>query len=139
MTTFSTISQPRTADISADSKFKFAITTFLLQTSHRLGGIAFLATLTTWWLMYTIKDFHLPLVISAATANAGLCCGIAARILTRPGQTTRREANGVAIFNLILFILSIQLMIFARLDVIRSSATDFFTPPPPSPATTVHG
>jgi hypothetical protein len=124
------------ANIPVRSNFKSVALTILLQSSHRLGGVSFLATIGTWVMMYLIKDFHIPLAITAATANLGLCCGIAARMLTRPGQPARREANGVTIFNLVFFVLALQLMVFARLEVIRSAASDFFTP---SPQAAPHG
>jgi hypothetical protein len=118
------------------SRFKTITLTVFLQASHRLGAVALLATMGTWTMMYLIKDFHIPLAITAATANLGLCCGLAARMLTQPGQSARREANGVTIFNLVFFVLALHLMLFARLDVIRSAASQFFTS---SPQTSPHG
>jgi hypothetical protein len=114
----------------APSKFKTTVLTILLQTSHRLGSVALLATIGTWAVMYMIKDFHIPLAITAICANLGLCCGLSARMMTQPLTSLRREANGVTVFNLILFVLAIHLMLFARLDVIRSAASQFFTPSP---------
>jgi len=127
------------AHSAAESRLKSTLLIILLQASHRLGAIALLATLGTWAMMYIIRDFHVPLAIAAGTADAGLCCGIAARMLTRSGQPARREANGVAVFNLIFFILAIYLMLFARLEIIRAAASDFFTPSALSPETSPHG
>lgn len=57
-------------------------------------------------------------------------------MLIPPGQLYRREASGVVLFNLLFLVLAIQLMLMTRLDVIRATAGDFFTPSPP---TTQHG
>jgi hypothetical protein len=116
--------------------FKNRVIVFFLQLSHRLGAIALLSTIGTWAMMYMIRDFHLPLAIASGCADAGLCSALIARIFTRPTTPSRREANGVAIFNLVLFILAVYLMIFARLDVIRAAASEFFTP---TPQAAVHG
>ena len=80
--------------------------------------------------MYLMKDFHIPLAIAAGCANLGFCCGLAARAMTAPSTPVRREANGVTIFNLVLFVLALHLILFARLDVIRAAAGEFFTPSP---------
>jgi len=112
----------------------------LLQISHRIGTIALLATLCIWAIMWRAGDFHLPLAVSAGCGDIGLCTALLARMLTRPGQIARREANGVAIFNLVFFVLSLHLMLVTRLDVIRAAANQFFTPSPiNSPMTSSHG
>jgi hypothetical protein len=118
------------------SNFKSRVIVFFLQLSHRLGAVSLLSTLGAWAMMYVIRDFHLPLAIAGGCADAGLCSALIARILTGPGAPSRREANGVAIFNLVLFVLAVYLMIFARLEVIRSAASEFFTPTPPA---AIHG
>ena len=118
------------------SSFKATLLNIVLQASHRLGVVALFATIGTWAMMYLVKDFHIPLSIAAGTADAGVCFGLVARMMTKPGQLSRREANGVTIFNLVLFVLAIYLMLFARLEVIRNAASEFFTP---SPHTALHG
>jgi predicted PurR-regulated permease PerM len=114
----------------APPHYRATLLNIFLQCSHRLGAIALLATLGAWAMMYNIRDFHVPLALAAGFAEAGLCCGLLAHMMTRVGQPSRREANGVSIFNLVLLVLAIQLMLFARLDVIRAAAGDFFTPSP---------
>jgi hypothetical protein len=110
---------------------RYAITLFL-QSSHRLGSVALFAMLGTWAMMYRVADFHMPLAISAACADIGLCAGLAARILIPPRHPARREANGVTIFNTVLFVLALYTMFFARLELIRSGAAQFFTPTLPT-------
>jgi hypothetical protein len=110
--------------------FREWATTFFLQVSHRAGAVALLATLATWGMMYAIRDFHMPLAIACGCADVGLCSALVARMLTQPKTHARREANGVAIFNLVLLVLALHLMVFARLEVIRSAASAFFTPTP---------
>lgn len=107
-------------------------TAFLLQVSHRAGAVALLATIATWGMMYAIRDFHVPLALACGCADVGLCSALLARMLSQPKTPSRREANGVAIFNLVLFVLALHLMVFARLEVIRSAASAFFTPTPQS-------
>jgi hypothetical protein len=128
--------RPAGSAFPAASGVKSNLLTILLQASHRLGSVALLATIGAWATMYMIKDFHLPLAIAAGTANLGLCAALVARMMTVVSTPLRRETNGVAIFNLVLLILALQLMVFARLDVIRSAASQFFTP---SPHTALHG
>jgi hypothetical protein len=118
-------------DYSAPAPARQWAATFFLQISHRIGAVALLATIGTWASMYLIHDFHLPLAIAGGCADVGFCSAMIARLLTRSATASRREANGAAIFNLVLFVLAIYLMIFARLDVIRAAASEFFTPTPP--------
>ncbi len=100
----------------------------LLQLSHRIGAIALLATLASWAIMYQGHNFHVPLAVAAGASDIGLCAALLARMLVRHSTRLRREANGVAIFNLVLFILTIYFMIFSRTDVIHAEASAFFTP-----------
>jgi hypothetical protein len=105
---------------------------FWIQVSQRLGAVALFATLAAWGMMFAVRDFHVPLAIAGGCADVGLCSALIARLLSGSTLASRREANGVAIFNLVLFVLALYLMIFARLDVIRSAASEFFTPTPPT-------
>jgi hypothetical protein len=132
MSTLPANAPPSAADPGRKSKLASTLLNFLLQASHRLGAIALLATLATWAMIYLSKDFHVPLAITASCSNAGLCFALVSRLIARPAQPPRREANGVAFFNGILFLLALQLMLLARIDIIRAAATDFFTPSPPT-------
>ena len=105
----------------------------VLQISHRLGAIALLCTLATWAMIYSQKSFNTPLAFAAGTAEGGLAFGLLGRVLAKPRSPTRREANGVTIFNLLFFLLAIYLMLLTRLDVIRDNASQFFSPSTPSP------
>jgi hypothetical protein len=105
-------------------------TNLLLQISQRLGAIALFSTLGTWAMLYLAKDASTPVAITVATANVGLCAALLARMLIDRETRARREANGIAIFNLILMVLAVHLMLYTRLDVMRSSAAEFFTPTP---------
>jgi hypothetical protein len=101
---------------------------WLLQASHRIGAIALLATLGTWVQMYRVQDFHTPLAFAAGASDLGFCLALLARMFVHHNSRLRREANGIAIFNLVLFILAIYFIVFARLSVIRANAAAFFTP-----------
>jgi uncharacterized Tic20 family protein len=101
---------------------------WLLQASHRIGAVALLATVFTWVQMYQIKNFHWPLAVAAGASDLGLCLALLARMFVRHNTPLRRESRGIAIFNLVLFVLSIYFMVFARLSVIRANAGEFFTP-----------
>jgi hypothetical protein len=116
--------------------FRDRTTIFFLQLAQRAGAVALLATLGAWAMMFMIRDFHLPLAIAGGCADAGLCSALIGKMLAGINTAARREANGVAIFNLVLFVLALYLMIFARLELIRSAASEFFTPTPP---TVMHG
>jgi hypothetical protein len=126
------LSAPQTTPGKAQHQSSTAktIAGWLLQASHRIGAIALLAALGTAAQMYRVKDFHLPLAIAAGCADVGLCLALLAKMLVRRDRILQREANGVAIFNLVLFSLAIIFMIFARLTLIRAAAADFFTPTP---------
>ncbi len=107
-----------------------------LQISQRLGAIALFATLGSWAMLYLAKDTSIPIAITVATGNIGMCAALVARMLTTRGSKDRREANGIAIFNLVLLAMALHLMLYTRLDVIRSAAAEFFTPVP-APVETV--
>jgi hypothetical protein len=103
-------------------------TPILLQISHRLGAIALLATLGAWAMLFLEKDASIPLATVATATDVGLCSALVARLLSPSTSPDRREANGAAIFNLVLLVLAVHLMVFTRVDVIRSAAADFFAP-----------
>ena len=113
----------------SESKTAWATTTFL-QISQRLGAIALISTLGTWAMLYLAKDATIPIAITVGTTIVGLCSAMIARMLTDRATPARREANGIAIFNLVLMVLAVHLMLYTRLDVIRATAADFFTPTP---------
>jgi len=123
-------SQCETPPAIPTSAIKLWMINLLLQISQRLGAVALLAMLGVWALLYLDKNVSIALAVVAGAANCGLCSALIAKILTTPGSSDRREANGVAIFNLVLLVLAIHLMIYTRLDVIRSAAHEFFTPTP---------
>jgi hypothetical protein len=89
-----------------------------LQISHRAGIVSLLSTLATWALLYLSKD---------ATAETGLASALLARLITP--ATDRREANGSAIFNLVLLVLGLYLMVFLRIGQIHSAGSKFFNAP----------
>lgn len=99
-----------------------------LQAAHRLGSLALLATLATWALVYRGQDFRWPVVAAFAAADIGFCAAWLVRILSRRNPRRAREAGGAMIFNLIFLLLSLQLMLLARMDLIRAAANRFFTP-----------
>ncbi len=101
-----------------------------LQTSQRLGSIALFATLAAWAMLYLARDASLPIAITVAVSIIGLCAALMARMLTGRGSPSRREADGVAIFNLVLLVLALHMMLYTRLDLIRASVSEFFTPAP---------
>ena len=117
------------SDSNSPFEFKTRLTVIFLQLAHRLGAIALLATLGTWAMVYLAKDCTLILAIACGAAEAGLLFALLARMMTASHPTARRESNSVAIFNLVLFVLAIYLMLFTRLDDIRSAAGQFFSHP----------
>jgi hypothetical protein len=100
---------------------------FCLQLGHRLGAIGMLLNLTSWGLLYTKADMHWPLAIAFLCSDVGFCGAMIAWLLARR-EGRGGEAVGTLIFNLIFLILSLQMMIIVRLDVIRAAATQFFSP-----------
>jgi len=103
-----------------------------LQISHRAGIVSLLSTLATWALLYLSKDATAALAIAAATAETGLASALLARLITP--ATDRREANGSAIFNLVLLVLGLYLMVFLRIGQIHSAGSKFFNAPSSQPS-----
>jgi hypothetical protein len=99
---------------------------FSLQLAHRSGTVALFAMLASWAMLYRGQSYQWPAAIAFAASDIGFCGAMLARLLTKPGR--RGEAVGAIIFNLIILVLSLQLMLIGRLDVIRAAAERFFSP-----------
>ena len=100
---------------------------FCLQLAHRLGAIGMLLNLTSWGLLYVGRDMAGPLTSAFLCSDIGFCAALIAWLLARR-ENRGSEALGATIFNLIFLILSLQMMVIGRLDVIRSAAGQFFSP-----------
>ncbi len=100
---------------------------FTLQFAHRAGAIAMLLNLTSWAMLYSGRNMSWPLALAFLSSDLGFCAAMIAWLLARR-ENRGSEAVGVLIFNLIFLILSLQMMLIARLDLIRSAATQFFSP-----------
>lgn len=103
-------------------------TAFFLQVSHRIGAISLFALLATWGMMYMARNFGIALAVAFGCADVGLCAALIARMMSPANSPHRREANGAAVFNLILLALTLNLILLSRLEQIRSAASEFFTP-----------
>ena len=104
-----------------------AIERFCLQLAHRLGAVGMLLNLTSWGLLYTSHPMTWPLALAFLCSDVGFCAALTAWLLARR-ENRGSEALGATIFNLIFLILSLQMMVISRLDVIRSAAGQFFSP-----------
>ena len=101
------------------------IEVIVLQVGHRMAAIAIFATLAAWAMLYQGQDDRWAVVVAFAAADLGLCAAIVAGTAVR---RFRRETLGVFIVNLLLVALSMQTMLFNRLDFFRSAIEKFFTP-----------
>ncbi len=117
-------------DPNAKAHRRQAVIRLALQTAHRCAAAALLLTLAAWALAYEHQDFHWPLAIAFAAADIGFCAALLALTISRRARLRGGEAFGVFLFNLIFLILSLQMMLFSRLDVIRTMLEQFFSPPP---------
>jgi hypothetical protein len=109
------------------SPLKRATEQFCLQFAHRAGAIAMLLNLASWVMLYNGRDMSWPLAIAFLCSDLGFCAAMGAWLFARR-ENRGTEAVGVLIFNLIFLILSLQMMLIGRLDIIRSAATQFFSP-----------
>jgi len=100
---------------------------FSLQFAHRCGAVGMLLNLASWALLYNGRNISWPLAIAFLCSDLGFCAAMAAWLIARR-QGRGGEAVGALIFNLIFLILSLQMMVIGRLDVIRSAASQFFSP-----------
>jgi hypothetical protein len=99
------------------------------QAAHRLAAIAIFATLGAWIIIYQGQNDHWAGAIAMASSDLGLCAALLAALLARrQGRRPSRETTSVFIANLVLVALSLQLMLFARLDLFRSAIEKFFAP-----------
>jgi hypothetical protein len=116
----------------------------LVQASHRLATVALLALLATVGLMFAGKDFYGSLAAACGCADAGLCAALLTLSFVRRDRPVWRESVGVLTFNATLAVVTLLMMLVARLDVIhadiqqgggnaRAAVQDFFTPPPALP------
>ena len=104
-----------------------AIERFCLQLAHRLGSVGMLLNLASWGLLYVGRDTGWPLTLAFLCSDVAFCAALTAWLLARR-ENRGGEALAATIFNLIFLILSLQLMVIGRLDVIRSAASQFFSP-----------
>ena len=84
--------------------------------------------IAAWVQIYLGQSDRWGVAIAFAASNLGLCAALLVRIFHRQDQLLFREATGVAFFNLIFLLLSLQLMLLDRMDLIRAAAEKFFTP-----------
>lgn len=98
-----------------------------LQIAHRLATVALFAMLGTWALLYRGQDFRWPVLVAFGAGDVGLCAALIALVLARRDRRRGGEAMGVLVFNLVLTALSLQMLIVARLDLIRAAAEKFFS------------
>ena len=99
---------------------------FCLQTAHRLGAIALFAIIAAWAMVYRSQNAHWPIAVAFGASDVAFCAALIARMLAKSNR--RGEAMGALIFNLIILVMSLQMLIYSRLDVIRAAADKFFTP-----------
>jgi hypothetical protein len=100
-----------------------------LQAGHRLAAIAIFATFGAWALLYQSQSDRWAVVIALGASDLGLCMAMVAGLLARrDGRRPTLETHGVFIVNLVLIALSIQLMLFSRLDIFRTAIAKFFSP-----------
>jgi hypothetical protein len=119
---------PPPQSVAQSPLFRERFIFILLQIGHRIGAISLFAFLATWGMIYMSRDFHWPLVISFGSAGVGLCSALIALMITPVHSAHRREARGVAVFNLVLFAVTLNFILLAQLDQIRPAASEFFTP-----------
>jgi hypothetical protein len=101
-----------------------------LQISHRVAIIAFLCLIGTWYLMFKVDDYHLPLVIAAGTADGAILFAAIALFCSRYRPKTRREARGLLIFTGVIFAVTIYTMVFTRMSWIRIKLQPVTSAPP---------
>jgi hypothetical protein len=100
-----------------------------VQAGHRFAAVAIFATLAAWIIIYQGQSDHWAGAIAMAASDLGLCAALLAGVLARrQGRRPSAETTGVFIANLVLVALSIQLMLFARLDLFRTAIEKFFSP-----------
>lgn len=104
-----------------------SIEQFLLQVAHRLATISLFAMLASWAMLYRGQNYRWPLVATFTAADIGLCAALVALMIARRSHRPATEAMGVLIFNLVFVALSVQMVVFNRLDVIRAAAGAFFS------------
>jgi len=99
----------------------------LLQISHRLATIGLFAMIAAWALLYRGQDYHWPVVVTFGACDVGLCTALIALLIARRQGRRGGEAIGVLVFNLVFVALSLQMVVFSRLDLIRAAADKFFS------------
>jgi MFS family permease len=100
-----------------------------IQAGHRLAAVAIFATLGAWIIIYQGQSDHWAGAIAMAASDLGLCLALVAGVLARrQGRKPSPETLSVFIANLVLVALSVQLMLFARLDLFRTAIEKFFAP-----------
>jgi hypothetical protein len=100
-----------------------------IQASHRLAAIAIFATLGAWIVFSQGMSDRWAGAIALSASDLGLCAALLAAVFARRQlRQPTRETTGVFIANLVLIALSLQLMLFARLDMFRTAIEKFFAP-----------
>ena len=115
---------------SADTTSNLTLADIGLQVAHRAAIVGFFAILAALGMLYVgHKDTGVTWAVAAVfvCADIGCCAALLARSVLRPSKL-RREATVVLLFNATLLVLSLQLMLLTRLDLIRSVAQAFFKP-----------
>jgi hypothetical protein len=131
--TIATVSEQPGIEASTSSRrviagFSFALT----DAAQRLGAIAFFTTLALWSFLFLRKDPSYLIAVAAGASNLGCCSALLAWSLAQPKSIPRREATGAAVFNLVFLVLTVHLMLYTRLDVIRISVDSLLAKPPQS-------
>jgi hypothetical protein len=124
------ISQPPLSQNATHRDYLGVFIEVCLQISHRVATVGFLSLIVSWYLMFKVADYHLPLIIAAATADGAILFAAIALFCSRNRPKTRREARGLLIFTGIIFAVSIYTMIFTRMTWFRIELQPVTSAPP---------
>jgi hypothetical protein len=94
-----------------------------MQISHRLAAVALFATVAAWVLVYRSQDSHWAVAVAFGASDVAFMAAMLAWMGFRAG-----EAVGAMAFNGILLALSLQMILFTRIDLIRTVLGKFLTP-----------
>lgn len=116
------LSNPALMLTPASMRSKF--TEFVLQLGHRFAVVSCFAFLGGLAVLYKAGNPMWPLAAAMACADVACCSAVWAS----SSPSHRREARGLLLFGGFLVVLSLQLILLTRLELIRAAAAAFFTP-----------